>query len=178
MKAVKYAICAVAIAGGVIAHADETNAVEMVYGGSNAKFRPFGDLSGEKVLINDKTYVLLDEIQFENLVAELKMMRGIAAKRWEIQHRTEQGRREWHGAKVGTTFDSAKKEKVTEYADGYKFVEPFEEIKSNKQSAIPAPLPAKVKEAKFAKPRRLREAEERAKKGVYIEVNDGKKVVK
>ena len=163
-------VCALALVGGVIAHAAETNAVEVAFGAPAAEFTPPNDLNGEKVLINDRVYVLLDETEFENLRSTLKMFGAIAAKRWTIQHATEQGRREWHGKKIGTTFDEVRKERVTEYEDGYKHIEPYDDLKTRKRdvSGVKPVAPAPVV-SKFAKPRRLREAEERAKQVVNVE---------
>lgn len=82
--------------------------------------------SGDKVVLNDKTYVLLSEADFELLTNKVNILVGIAHKQWNNQHKTEQGRREWHGDKTTTTFTTngvGRITKTVEYSDGYKHVE-------------------------------------------------------
>lgn len=95
-------------------------------------------VSGDRVLLNDREYVMLSVSDFEALTNKMNVLVAIAHRQWNAQHQTEIGRREWHGAKVSTTISTnevGKMVKTIEYADGYRHVE---------ESEIAKPRPAKV----------------------------------
>jgi len=102
-------------------------------------------VSGDRVVLNDTTYVLMSVEDFAAFTNKMAFFEAIASKRWTIQHRTEQGRAEWHGNRVSQTFetdDSGRTVKVTEYADGYRHVETAPEKKEKRLDAPkPAPVP-------------------------------------
>lgn len=124
--------------------------------------------SGDKVLLNDRTYVLFSESDFDALTNKLAVLVSLARRQWKSQHETESGRRAWHGEKVTTTIttnDAGRIEMVTQYADGYRHVATSEV----KRPRPPKSPPAAKRTRPTDIPKRLREA----RKGVNMtkEVN-------
>jgi len=117
--------------------------------------------SGDKVVMNDQTYILFTEADFTALTNKMTILVSLAHKQWNNQHKTEEGRRAWHGEKGTTTVTtnaSGRLVKVVEYADGYRHVEESEIRKTHVR-----PVPSRREEIrreirKTDIPKRLREA--------------------
>lgn len=115
--------------------------------------------TGETVIIHDHTFVVVefgDWVRWTNAVTRLE---AVAERRWEKEHKTENGRREWHGAVVKTEFDQVRLEKVTTYADGFTWTEKMQPTKrspmtppaAKKDTPRPRPaIPARLAEKREA----------------------------
>lgn len=91
-----------------------------------------GPRSGDKVVLNDRTYIMFTEDDFLLLTNKMAVLISLARRQWNSQHATESGRVEWHGSRINTfvtTNANGRIEKVTQYNDGYQHVEPLVEKK-------------------------------------------------
>jgi len=125
-------IATVIVAASLAACADQWETVE----------RP---TSGDRVILNDTEYVLMSADDFAAFTNKLAVLVSIARKQWNLQHRSEDGRRAWHGSKTSTTVTTnefGRMVKVIEYADGYRHVE---ESEIRKPQAKAAPAAAKAR---------------------------------
>ena len=85
---------------------------------------PYIPQSGEHCVIADVEYVLIaaqDWVRITNAVARLE---AVAERRWANEHKTDAGRRAWHGAPTNRVVEAAS---VTwQYADGFTYTEQAE----------------------------------------------------
>ncbi len=79
--------------------------------------------SGDKVVVDDFEYIMVsvsDWTRWTNAVARLE---AVAGRRWENEHRTDAGRRAWHGDLKERRQAEDGRGMVYTYADGYTYTE-------------------------------------------------------
>lgn len=79
--------------------------------------------SGDKVVVDDFEYIMVsvsDWTRWTNAVARLE---AVAGRRWENEHRTDAGRRAWHGDLKERRQTEDGRGMVYTYADGYTYTE-------------------------------------------------------
>ena len=77
--------------------------------------------SGEKVVIGDMEYVVVSAADWGRLTNAVARLEAVAERRWTNEHRTEAGRRAWHGAATNRVVTA---EGVTWlYGDGFAYFE-------------------------------------------------------
>ena len=139
---------------------------------------PIGDLqpkavahyipqSGEKVVIGDFEYVIVsagDWTRWTNAVARLE---AVAERRWTKEHKTEEGRRAWHGAATNRVYSADGRSVTWLYRDGYEYTEEATPARTvspavkRAQSGPPRPQGARKAAGRTGLPPRL-EAKRRA----------------
>lgn len=79
--------------------------------------------SGDKVVVDDFEYIMVsvsDWTRWTNAVARLE---AVAGRRWENEHKTDAGRRAWHGDLKERRQTEDGRGMVYTYADGYTYTE-------------------------------------------------------
>jgi len=117
--------------------------------------------TGDHVVLNDKTYVLFSLEDFSAFTNKMNVLMSLARRQWNEQHKTEGGRRSWHGNKIGTTVatnENGVVEMVTRYEDGYRHVERATVKKTVKNPSQSRRDEIRREVRKNDIPRRLREA--------------------
>lgn len=79
--------------------------------------------SGEHCVIADVEYVLIaaqDWVRITNAVARLE---AVAERRWANEHKTDAGRRAWHGAATNRVYSADGRSVTWLYRDGYAYTE-------------------------------------------------------
>ena len=92
--------------------------------------------SGEVVVIGDMRYVVVAAGDWERWTNAVARLEAVAARRWANEHKTDAGRRAWHGALKKREQTEDGRGIVFTYADGFTYTE----------EATPAPkVPPAVK---------------------------------
>lgn len=148
---------------------------------------PYIPQSGEHCVIADVEYVLIaaqDWVRITNAVARLE---AVAERRWANEHKTDAGRRAWHGAPTNRVVEAAS---VTwQYADGFTYTEQAEPSRraspavERMKKAAERPQGASVPKPKVNIPQRLKAKQEAvaarpASKEVNAVFGPGGKVLK
>lgn len=80
--------------------------------------------SGEVVIVGDAPYVMISLATWERWTNAVARLEAVAERRWAIEHKTDAGRRAWHGAPTNRVVEAAS---VTwQYADGFTYTEQAE----------------------------------------------------
>ena len=96
-----------------------------------AQVVPIGDLqpdgympqSGEAVVINDSTFIVVSREDWRRWTNAVARLEAVAERRWANEHKTDAGRRAWHGAlKEKRVSEDGRTVEYT-YADGFTYTE-------------------------------------------------------
>lgn len=80
--------------------------------------------SGEVVIVGDAPYVMISLGMWERWTNAVARLEAVAERRWANEHKTDAGRRAWHGAPTNRVVEAAS---VTwQYADGFTYTEQAE----------------------------------------------------
>lgn len=79
--------------------------------------------TGDVMAVGDVEYVMIRKADWFALTNKVAALSAVADRRWENDHKTEQGRKLWHGNIIKVESDSVALEKRTIYADGYTWTE-------------------------------------------------------
>ena len=92
--------------------------------------------SGDKVMVGDFEYIMVSVGDWERWTNAVARLEAVAARRWANEHKTDAGRRAWHGALKKREQTEDGRGIVFTYADGFTYTE----------EATPAPkVPPAVK---------------------------------
>lgn len=129
-------------------------------------------VSGDRVLIQDREFVLLSVDDYGTMTNQISFLMQIAKRNWTSQHKTEHGRVAWHGKKIRSEVDDGKGVIRTYYEDGYIYTQYKPIANANKPRKMPlgAPVRRGRKSIPLNIPKRLQEALEREIKTVNIEI--------
>ena len=94
---------------------------------------PIGDLepptvpnyipqSGEVVIVGDAPYVMISLATWERWTNAVARLEAVAERRWENEHKTEAGRRAWHGNPKREVSEDGRTV-IWNYPDGYTYTE-------------------------------------------------------
>ena len=87
---------------------------------SNERYIP---QSGERVMIGDYEYVVVASKDWTQITNAVKRLEAVAERRWTKEHKTVEGRREWHGNHTNRVVSADGKTVTWFYPDGYEYVE-------------------------------------------------------
>lgn len=82
--------------------------------------------SGERCVIEDMEYVLIAARDWERITNAVARLEAVAARRWANEHKTDAGRRAWHGALKEKRQSDDGRGMVYTYADGFTYTEEAE----------------------------------------------------
>jgi len=88
--------------------------------------------SGDKVLVGDFSYILLSVHDWERLTNAVARLEAVADRRWANEHKTDAGRRAWHGSPTNRVVSADGRCVTWFYADGFTYTE--QATPSQKQS--------------------------------------------
>ena len=96
---------------------------------SGAEYLPH---SGERVLIGDFEYVLVQAGDWDRWTNAVSRLEAVAERRWQNEHKTDAGRRVWHGASTNRVVSADGRTVTWYYTDGFTYTE--QATPSQKQS--------------------------------------------
>lgn len=79
--------------------------------------------SGDRVIVNDIEYVLVSAGDWERWTNAVARLEAVAERRWANEHKTDEGRRAWHGALKERKQSDDGHGMVYTYADGFTYTE-------------------------------------------------------
>lgn len=85
--------------------------------------RQYVPQTGDRVICNDFTYIIMAVPDWELWTNRISQLEAVASRRWANEHKTDAGRRAWHGAVVKTEWQAEQRQVVYTYADGYQWME-------------------------------------------------------
>lgn len=85
--------------------------------------RQYVPQTGDRVICNDFTYIIMAVPDWELWTNRISQLEAVASRRWANEHKTDAGRRAWHGAVVKTERQAEQRQVVYTYADGYQWTE-------------------------------------------------------
>lgn len=84
---------------------------------------PYIPQSGDKVLVGDFSYILLSVHDWERLTNAVARLEAVAERRWVNEHKTDAGRRAWHGSPTNRVVSADGRCVTWFYADGFTYAE-------------------------------------------------------
>ena len=87
---------------------------------------PYIPQSGERCVIVDMEYVLIAAKDWERITNAVARLEAVAERRWANEHKTDAGRRAWHGALKEKRQSEDGRGMVYTYADGFTYTEEAE----------------------------------------------------
>lgn len=123
--------------------------------------------SGDMVTVGDFNYIMVSVADWERLTNAVARLEAVAERRWTNEHKTDAGRRAWHGASTNRVVSADGRTVTWFYADGFTYAEEVapgrrepQAVRRMKQGApkkAPAPnMPARLRakrEAMAARPK-------------------------
>ena len=82
--------------------------------------------SGERCVIADMEYVMIAARDWERITNAIARLEAVAERRWANEHKTDAGRRAWHGALKEKRQSDDGRGMVYTYADGFTYTEEAE----------------------------------------------------
>ena len=82
--------------------------------------------SGERVLLGDFEFVLVSSADWERWTNAVARLEAVAERRWTNEHKTDAGRRAWHGALKEKRQSEDGRGMVYTYADGFTYTDEAE----------------------------------------------------
>ena len=141
--------------------------------------------SGDEALINDTSYILVSKEDWRRWTNAVARLEAVAERRWANEHKTDAGRRAWHGALKEKRQTEDGRGIVYTYADGFEYTEQAEPVRrvphavqrqtealKKTAPAVPAGLPPKLAE------KRKEIAERPAAKEVNATFGPGGKLIR
>lgn len=128
---------------------------------------PYIPQSGEKVVIGDFEYVIVSAGDWKRWTNAVARLEAVAERRWTKEHKTEEGRRAWHGAATNRVYSADGRSVTWLYRDGYEYTEEATPARTvspavkRAQSGPPRPQSARKAAGRTGLPPRL-EAKRRA----------------
>lgn len=87
------------------------------------KYTPYFPQSDERVVISDQQYVVIAASDWERWTNAVARLEAVAERRWANEHKTDAGRRAWHGALKDKHQAEDGRGMVYVYADGFTYTE-------------------------------------------------------
>ena len=84
---------------------------------------PYIPKSGEVVIVGDAPYVLLSLATWDRWTNAVARLESVAERRWANEHKTDAGRRAWHGDLKERKQTEDKRGWTYTYADGFTYTE-------------------------------------------------------
>lgn len=82
--------------------------------------------SGDEVVVNDVTFVLIASADWRRWTNAVARLEAVAERRWANEHKTDAGRRAWHGALKEKRQSEDGRGMVYTYADGFTYTDEAE----------------------------------------------------
>lgn len=82
--------------------------------------------SGDMVTVGDFNYIMVSVADWERMTNAVARLEAVAERRWVNEHKTEAGRRAWHGAATNRVYSADGRNVTWFYADGYAHTEQAE----------------------------------------------------
>ena len=79
--------------------------------------------SGEKVVIGDFAFIMVAESDWTRWTNAVARLEAVAERRWQNEHKTDAGRRVWHGASTNRVVSADGRTVTWYYADGFTYTE-------------------------------------------------------
>lgn len=79
--------------------------------------------SGDRVAVGDFNYIMVSIADWERLTNAVARLEAVAARRWTQEHKTDAGRREWHGPSTNRVVSADGRTVTWFYADGFTYTE-------------------------------------------------------
>ena len=94
--------------------------------------QPYMPRSGEKVTVGDFVFIMVAESDWTRWTNAVSRLEAVAKRRWQNEHKTDAGRRVWHGASTNRVVSADGRTVTWYYADGFTYTE--QATPSQKQS--------------------------------------------
>ena len=85
--------------------------------------QPYMPNSGEKVVIGDFAFIMVAESDWTRWTNAVSRLEAVAERRWQNEHKTDAGRKAWHGAATNRVYSADGRSVTWLYRDGYAYTE-------------------------------------------------------
>ena len=79
--------------------------------------------SGDRVAVGDFDYIMVSVADWERWTNAVARLEAVAERRWAKEHKTDAGRREWHGPSTNRVVSADGRTVTWFYADGFTYTE-------------------------------------------------------